>query len=203
MLRHKKILLAVTGSISAYKAAFLVRLLIKNGAEVKVLMTESAKDFITPLTLSTLSKNPVYSVLYLIITFFAIACHYVLMKAEFLAVVHLIVYAGAIMVLFLYVIMLLNLNKETEPHKSNILKFAATICAGLLLIVLVGSLKGAELLVNAQPAGDSAIGNVKNLGRVLFTDFLLPFEIASILLLSAMVGVVMLAKSEKKLKINE
>jgi len=149
------------------------------------------------------SKNPVYSVLYLIITFFAIACHYVLMKAEFLAVVHLIVYAGAIMVLFLYVIMLLNLNKETEPHKSNILKFAATICAGLLLIVLVGSLKGAELLVKAQPAGDSPIGNVKNLGKVLFTDFLLPFEIASILLLAAMVGVVMLAKSEKKLKINE
>ena len=101
------------------------------------------------------SKNPVYSVLYLIITFFAIAGHYVLMKAEFLAVVHVIVYAGAIMVLFLYVIMLLNLNKETEPHKSNILKFAATICAGLLLIVLVGSLKGTELLVKAQSAGDS------------------------------------------------
>jgi len=149
------------------------------------------------------SKNPVYSVLYLIITFFAIACHYVLMKAEFLAVVHLIVYAGAIMVLFLYVIMLLNLNKDTEPHKSSILKFAATICAGLLLIVLVGSLKGAELLIKAQPAGDSAIGSVKNLGKVLFTDFLLPFEIASILLLAAMVGVVMLAKAEKKLKINE
>ena len=129
------------------------------------------------------SKNPVYSVLYLIITFFAIAGHYVLMKAEFLAVVHLIVYAGAIMVLFLYVIMLLNLNKETEPHKSNILKFAATICAGLLLIVLVGSLKGTELLVKAQPAGDSSIGSVKNLGKVLFTDFLLPFEIASILLI--------------------
>ena len=90
------------------------------------------------------SKNPVYSVLYLIITFFAIAGHYVLMKAEFLAVVHLIVYAGAIMVLFLYVIMLLNLNKETEPHKSNLLKFAATICSGLLLMVLVGSLKGTE-----------------------------------------------------------
>jgi len=149
------------------------------------------------------SKNPVYSVLYLIITFFAIACHYVLMRAEFLAVVHLIVYAGAIMVLFLYVIMLLNLNKETEPHKSNILKFAAAICAGLLLIVLVASLKGAELLVKAQPAGDAGIGSVKNLGKVLFTDFLLPFEIASILLLAAMVGVVMLAKAEKKLKINE
>jgi NADH-quinone oxidoreductase subunit J len=144
------------------------------------------------------SKNPVYSVLYLIITFFAIAGHYVLMKAEFLAVVHLIVYAGAIMVLFLYVIMLLNLNKETEPHKSNLLKIAATICSGLLLMVLVGSLKGADVLSKHQSAGDSGIGNVKNLGKILFTDFLLPFEIASILLTAAMVGVVMLAKSEKK-----
>lgn len=146
------------------------------------------------------SKNPVYSVLYLIITFFAIAGHYVLMKAEFLAVVHLIVYAGAIMVLFLYVIMLLNLNKETEPHKTNILKFAATICAGLLLIVLIGSLKGTEALVKTQTTTESTIGNVKNLGQVLFTDFLLPFEIASVLLLAAMIGVVMLAKSEKEIK---
>ncbi|HEU5290704.1 MAG TPA: NADH-quinone oxidoreductase subunit J [Cyclobacteriaceae bacterium] len=140
------------------------------------------------------SKSPVYSVLYLIITFFSIAGHYVLLNAQFLAVVHVIVYAGAIMVLFLYVIMLLNLNKESEPHKSNLLKFAAVICAGLLMIVLVGSLKGAEQIVQRAP---SDIGLVKNLGMVLFTDFLLPFEIASILLLAAMVGAVMLGKSEK------
>jgi NADH-quinone oxidoreductase subunit J len=117
------------------------------------------------------------------------------MKAEFLAVVHLIVYAGAIMVLFLYVIMLLNLNRETEPHKSNLLKISAVICAGLLLIVLVGALKGTEVLVT-EPS-TSGIGDVKSLGKVLFTDFLLPFELASVLLLAAMVGAVMLAKSEK------
>ena len=142
------------------------------------------------------SKNPVYSVLYLIITFFAIAGHYVLLNAQFLAAVHVIVYAGAIMVLFLYVIMLLNLNTEAEPHKSNALKFAATICAGLLMIVLIGSLKGTELLVQ-RPVTDYNLGLVKNLGKVLFTDFLLPFEIASVLLLAAMVGAVMLGKSEK------
>ncbi len=143
------------------------------------------------------SKSPVSSVLYLIITFFAIAGHYVLMNAEFLAAVHVIVYAGAIMVLFLYVIMLLNLNKETEPHKSNVLKFAAAICAGLLMIVLVGSLKGADMMIQQQVANGQT-GLVKNLGMILFTEFLLPFELASILLLAAMVGAVMLGKSEAK-----
>lgn len=137
------------------------------------------------------SKSPVHSVLYLIITFFCIGGHYVLLNAQFLAVVHIIVYAGAIMVLFLYVLMLLNLNKESEPHKSNFLKAAAVIIGGLMLIVLVGSLKGTEQMVIQQT---SDIGMVKNLGRVMFTDFLLPFEIVSILLLASMVGAVMIGK---------
>ena len=114
-----------------------------------------------------------------------------LLNAQFLAVVHIIVYAGAIMVLFLYVLMLLNLNKESEPHKSTLLKFAAVISSGLVLIVLVGSLKGTESMTITQTTD---IGMVKNLGRVMFTDFLLPFEITSILLLAAMVGAVMIGK---------
>jgi NADH-quinone oxidoreductase subunit J len=141
------------------------------------------------------SRNPVYSVLYLIITFFCIAGHYVLLNAQFLAVVHVIVYAGAIMVLFLYVIMLLNLNKETEPHKSTLLKITAAICAGLLMIVLIGSLKGSEQMLEQQTT-DASIGIVKNLGKVMLTEFLLPFEITSVLLLAAMVGAVMLGKKE-------
>lgn len=141
------------------------------------------------------SKNPVHSVLYLIITFFCIAGHYVLLNAEFLAIVHVIVYAGAIMVLFLYVIMMLNLNLESEPHKSTLLKVAATICAGLLIVVLIGTLKGTEQLI-AQQATDTSTGMVKNLGKVMFNEFLLPFEITSLLLLAAMVGAIMLAKSE-------
>lgn len=146
--------------------------------------------------LVVVSKNPVHSVLYLIITFFAIAGHYILLNAQFLAAVHVIVYAGAIMVLFLYVIMLLNLNAEAEPHKSNVLKIAATICGGLLLIVLIGSLKGSELIIQ-QTTGKTDIGLVKNLGKILFKDFLLPFEITSVLLLTAMIGAVMLGKSGK------
>ena len=142
------------------------------------------------------SRNAVHSVLYLILTFFAIAGHYILLNAQFLAAVHVIVYAGAIMVLFLYVIMLLNLNQETEPHKSTVLKLAAAISAGLLLTVFVGSLKGTELMAPQQgPATD--VGLVKSLGRLLFTEYLLPFEISSVLLLAAMVGAVMLGKSEQ------
>ena len=144
-----------------------------------------------------ISKNPVHSVLYLVLTFFAIAGHYVLLNAQFLAAVHIIVYAGAIMVLFLFVIMLLNLNKETEPHKSIWLKASATIASGLLLVVLVGSIKGAEIM---QPTNkfNTNIGLIENLGRTLFNDFLLPFEVSSILLLAAMVGAVMLGKKSIK-----
>lgn len=141
------------------------------------------------------SKSPVHSVLYLIVTFFAIAGHYVLLNAQFLAAVHVIVYAGAIMVLFLYVIMLLNLNKETEPTNTTALKFAATICAGSLLIILVGSLRGSEQMM--PQAGYTEVGSVKDVGRVLFKEFLLPFEVSSVLLLVAMVGAVMLGKGEK------
>src|ERR671926_1230621 len=83
------------------------------------------------------SKNPVYSVLYLILTFFAISGHYILLNAQFLAVVNLIVYAGAIMVLFLFVIMLMNMDAAIEPKRSLWMKFAGVISGGLLLAVLL------------------------------------------------------------------
>ena len=144
-----------------------------------------------------LEKNPIHSVLYLVITFFAIAGHYVLLNAQFLAAVHIIVYAGAIMVLFLFVIMLLNLNKETEPHKPMVVKFAAVIAAGILLVVLVGAFRSTASLPSPEIA-NADIGLVKNLGKVLFNQFLLPFETASLLFLSAMVGAVMLRKKDIK-----
>lgn len=143
------------------------------------------------------SRNPIYSVLYLVITFFCVGGHYLLLSAEFLFAVHIIVYAGAIMVLFLYVIMLLNLNKESEPQKKPIYKFAAIISGGLLMLVLVGALKGAET-ASIPFGGNSEIGLVENLGKMLFNEFLLPFEIVSMLLLAAMVGAVMLGKTPAK-----
>ena len=100
------------------------------------------------------------------------------------------------MVLFLYVIMMLNLNAEVEPHKSKMLKIAATITGGLLMVVLVGALRSSGASVT--PAAGQQIGMIKILGKTLFRDFTLPFEISSILFLAAMVGAVMLGKKEAK-----
>lgn len=143
------------------------------------------------------SKNPIHSVLYLIITFFTFTVHYILLNAQFLAIVNFIVYMGAIMVLFLFLLMLLNLNKDTEPMKSNLLKIAGIVAGMCLLITLVGSLKSLNM---SDPVvlQTQDLGLVKNLGKVLFSEFLLPFEISSILLLVAMVGAVLLAKKEPK-----
>jgi len=143
------------------------------------------------------TRNPVYSVLYLIATFFTFTIHYILLNAQFLAVVNFIVYMGAIMVLFLFVLMLMNLNKETEPMKSNLIKVIGVIAGGAFLVTIVGATKAWQTSqVSALPNSD--IGLVENLGKVLFNEYLLPFELASILLLSALVGAVLLAKKDKR-----
>lgn len=141
------------------------------------------------------SKNPIHSVLYLIITFFAIAGHYILLNAQFLAVVHIIVYAGAIMVLFLFVIMFLNLNTETEPQQSSLVKMAGIMAGGSLMLIFVGALKDVAMITNANPRME--IGLVKTLGITLFKDYLLPFELVSILFLAALIGAVILGKKEE------
>ncbi len=143
------------------------------------------------------SKNPVHSVLWLIVVFFAISGHYILLNAQFLAIVNLIVYAGAIMVLFLFVIMLMNLNAETEPQKHIWMKLAGAISGGCFLLMLVSLVRQATemngrnaLMLNGN------IGLIKNLGKALFSDFVVPFEITSVLFLSAMVGAVVIGKKE-------
>ncbi len=140
------------------------------------------------------SKNPIYSVLWLIVTFFTISGHYILLNAQFLAIVNIIVYAGAIMVLFLFVIMLMNITKDTEPQKSKWLKIIGALAGGCLLLVLVAALRNTEELMTELGTGD--IGLIQNLGKILFTEYVVPFEIASILFLSAMVGAVVIGKKE-------
>jgi NADH-quinone oxidoreductase subunit J len=142
-----------------------------------------------------LSRNPISSVLFLICTFFAISGHYLLMNAQFLAIVNIIVYAGAIMVLFLFVIMLMNLNADVEPQKGKLIQLASVIAGGTLFLVVLAALKTATY----QPfsLGSTDIGLIQNLGKVLFTQYVLPFEISSVLFLSAMIGAVVIGKKEE------
>lgn len=149
------------------------------------------------------SRNPIHSVLWLIVTFFAISGHYVLLNAQFLAIVNIIVYAGAIMVLFLFVIMLMNLNKPSHPLKNRTLQLVGVIAGGSLMLVLLAALKNTEIAGNIAQTGEGEIGLVKNLGRELFTNFVVPFEIASILFLSAMVGAVIIGKKDTDRPANE
>jgi NADH-quinone oxidoreductase subunit J len=146
-----------------------------------------------------LSKHPVRSVLYLVVTFFFISGLYIMMNAQFLAIVNIIVYAGAIMVLFLFVLMLLNLNKDAEPKTPTIIWIISTVAGGVLFLVLVAALKDIVLVSQKDDfAPISNIGLVENLGNTLFTKFVVPFEISSILFISAMVGAILLAKRDKQ-----
>ena len=142
--------------------------------------------------LVVVSKNPVHSVLWLIVTFFAITGHYILLNAQFIGIVNLIVYAGAIMVLFLFVIMLMNLNAESEPKKNKWLRLAGIVAGGCLMLVFVAALKNAEIKGQTAAFSQGEIGLINNLGDVLFTTYVVPFEISSILFLSAMVGAVVI-----------
>jgi NADH-quinone oxidoreductase subunit J len=140
-----------------------------------------------------LSKNPVKSILWLIVVFFAISGHYILLNAQFLAIVNIIVYAGAIMVLFLFVVMLMNLNTDSEPPKNYRLQLIGVVSGGSLLLILLASLmKTDQEQLVLMKVGEA--GLIRNLGNVLFTNYVLPFEIASILFLSAMIGAVIIGK---------
>jgi len=143
------------------------------------------------------SKNPVHSVLWLIVVFFAISGHYILLNAQFLAIVNLIVYAGAIMVLFLFVIMLMNLNTDNEPQRNSLIKLAGVVAGCLLLTVLISAVRSAaEIRTSTAVMNEGDIGLIENLGKVLFTQYVVPFEISSVLFLSAMVGAVVIGKKE-------
>lgn len=143
------------------------------------------------------SKNPIYAVLWLIVVFFAISGHYVLMNAQFLAIVNIIVYAGAIMVLFTFVIMLMNLNDHPEIPRNIYLKAIGLIAGLCLLIVLISALSHSLVDDSVMRTG-TKVGLIKVLGRTLFTDYVVPFEITSVLFLSAMIGAVVIGKKEKE-----
>lgn len=138
-----------------------------------------------------LSRNPVYSVLSLILCFFSIAGHYILLSAPFLAVVHIIVYAGAIMVLFLFVIMLMMRTSDVGLT-SWVKRIGSFFVVGAFGVTIIALMQRGTLVLPRYLA--SVEGSVSSLGRVLFGAYALPFELSTILFLSAVVGVVMLGK---------
>jgi len=145
-----------------------------------------------------LNRNPVYSAVMLVLCFFSIATLYLLLEAYFVAVLEIIIYAGAIMVLFLFVIMLLDLGREAALPKLKILDKALSLF--LVVIIFLGILTltmwdGGDLHQTLNP---SSVGDITAVGKALFTDFLLPFEVASLLLLVALIGTVYLAKRRVK-----
>lgn len=141
-------------------------------------------------------RSPIVSILYLIVNFFSLAGLYLTLHAQFIAVIQIIVYAGAIMVLFLFVVMLLRLGDESQLAEP--LSYRKLIAVGLavalfLEIGYILGFRGSDRYI-AQAANAVTIGTVESIGTEMFTRYLLPFEVTSIILLAAIVGAVVLAK---------
>lgn len=148
-------------------------------------------------------KNPIYSVLSLLVMFFHVAGLYVTLHAEFLAAVQIIVYAGAILVLYLFVVMLLNVKRDDRYHSQW--RIAGFVCIPLLLefiVLLAGSVVAEQSAHPPLPAalhvetGHIAEENTLAIGEILFSTYLFPFEVASLILLVAMIGAIILAKKD-------
>jgi NADH-quinone oxidoreductase subunit J len=143
-----------------------------------------------------ISKDQAYNALFLIVAFVCTGGLFGLLDAPFIAAVQIIIYAGAIMILFIFVVMMINLRKGLEPEKKKWTLYFAVIVAAVLVLELVLTLKGA-----LEPAGSSSVaelGSPTDLGRLLFTKYLYPFEITSILIIAALVGAIVLVKKRDK-----
>ena len=147
--------------------------------------------------LTIFSRNPIHSAIYLVICFFSIAGHYLLLNAQFLAVVHVIVYSGAIMILFLFTIMLMNLNERNEVHRPRITRLGAIVSFCLICLVLIAIFINSKPIVGDYTTTGEDYQSIKVLGKVLLNEYMVPFEFVSILLLVAMIGAVLLSKKEK------
>jgi len=146
-------------------------------------------------------RNPIYSVLLLIASFGALSGLYVLLDAPFVAVIQIIVYAGAIMVLFLFVVMLLNAPHEDTEYDERVhplmrpgpVRFGAALAVALAVELVWALTKGNE----SGRFANAAVSNVAAIGRMLFTDYAFAFEVTSLLIIAAMVGAVVLARREE------
>ncbi|SOE22647.1 NADH dehydrogenase subunit J [Spirosomataceae bacterium TFI 002] len=165
-------------------------------------MTQWSFYIVSLLTLlggigTVVSKNPMHSVIYLILTFFSLSSIYILLNAQFVAAVNIIVYAGAIMVLFLFVVMFLNLRGESNELDRNVVMIGASVIAGVIGFLLIVTIRNTEIAKLNPYTFNAKAGLIENLGKVMYSKYVLPFELVSVLFLVAMAGAVMLGKREK------
>ena len=141
-------------------------------------------------------KNPVASAISMVLTFFFTAVLFILLRAQFIAVIQVLVYAGAIIVLFLFTVMFLNIKEDAMQFDGRNIAKKVTF---LFVIIAVAGFFGSKLIVNSgQKAPEiENFGSVESVGRELFTEFLLPFELTSVLIIVAIIGVVTIAKRSK------
>ena len=141
-------------------------------------------------------RNPVYSALALLIMFFHVAGLYVTLHAEFLAAVQIVVYAGAILVLYLFVVMLLNVKTEERYHNQLPVAglLGVMLCTEVILLAIQSRTAVSASAVPVDPVSTS--GNTETIGEVLYSTYLFPFEVASLILLVAMIGAIILAKKD-------
>jgi len=142
------------------------------------------------------SKDQAYNALFLIVAFVCMGGLFGLLEAPFIAVVQIIIYAGAIMILFIFVVMMVNLKKGVGPEKKKWTMYFAVVIAVVLIVELVLTVKGT--LEPVSSAALEKLGSPTDLGRLLFTKYLYPFEITSILIISALVGAIVLVKKRDK-----
>ena len=143
-----------------------------------------------------LSKNQAHNALYIILALVCLAGLFALLDAPFIAVIQIIVYAGAVMVLFIFVIMMINLKEGVPPERKKWTIFLAVLIGIVLAIELILALQSA--FSPAPVSASEELSNPANLGRLLFTDYLYPFEITSVLIIAVLVGAIVLVKKKEK-----
>jgi len=171
---------------------------IANATSIQILFSVLSIFTLVTAFLAIYSKKPMHNAIYLVLCFTSISGHYLLLNAQFLAFVNLIVYIGAIMILMVFTIMLMNLNNEDEVHKPRITRLGAIVVFCLMCLVLIA------IFMNSKPIADGSYEvtgedyqSINVLGKLLLNEYMVPFEFASVLLLVAMIGAVLLSKKEK------
>lgn len=173
---------------------------IANATAVQIIFCVLSVITLASAFMTIYSRKPMHSAIYLLICFTSITGHYLILNAQFLALVNLIVYIGAIMILIVFTIMLMNLNKENEVYKPRITRLGAIVMFCLMCLVLIAIFINSKPIVGEYTTTGEDYQSIKVLGKVLLNEYTVPFEFASVLLLVAMIGAVLLSKKEKTKK---